>query len=261
MANEEKDVVAIAERLHRRETSITKERKEASERRRLDEEVEANLTQALSIVASGNDPCSGSNQSVASLPNVAAITVDDPREQTTAGKPIRRVKLINIRNDPLGQMLKRKQIKEVQYKGGRHWQSLYEMTKIGVSCGGDPTKEYVDGGRYAEPDTERSERARKKLAAIDAVLGLEGQTLIRRVLDDKLSLRQIAEQRGQVKYEELEYIGKRFRECLDTLAVELGYAQRKNNPGPRRSRDEFDTTATYANNPRLYDAIHRARRA
>ena len=60
-----------------------------------------------------------------------------------------------------------------------------------------------------------------------SALGLEGESLIKDFLGHGWCLRDIAARRGATGERARGYIGWRLRECLDTLAVEFGYAARK----------------------------------
>jgi hypothetical protein len=74
--------------------------------------------------------------------------------------------------------------------------------------------------------------AANTLDRLDRELGKEGQALCRAVLAQGLFFNQIAATRGLAASERvLKYFGARFRECLETLAVALGYAAKVNGNG------------------------------
>src|SRR3972149_5164341 len=77
---------------------------------------------------------------------VAPITVDDPYG-TETGEKI--VVFRSLRDDPVGAMPNRGQIREWQYTAARHWQKLHAVAGIGGVRGFDTTRDAVDGGQIA----------------------------------------------------------------------------------------------------------------
>lgn len=134
--------------------------------------------------------------------------------------------LRSIRNDPLADMRARGQIDEGDYRGGRHWQDAFENSQIGSVRAIDPTKEAVDGGRPPEMLTDRQRKGAKDVDAAREELGKVGDTLIRDVLGQGLSIRTIAGLRGVTTDRGRRILGARFRECLATLAVLYGLAMK-----------------------------------
>jgi hypothetical protein len=113
----------------------------------------------------------------------------------------------------------------------------------------------------SEPDTDRRLQAAKQIARIERQLGARGCELARLVLWNKYSFARILEIQGLSKQSDAEYHGRRFRECLDVIAAELGYQHSAAmKSGPHRERDTFDALAPLADNPQLYAAVHRAKR-
>ena len=91
----------------------------------------------------------------------------------------------------------------------------------------DPTRERVDDSRIAQATISDAQiRAFADLKRAMAALGLEGESLIKDFLGRGWCLRDIAARRGAHSERERGYVGWRLRECLDTLAVEFGYAGR-----------------------------------
>jgi hypothetical protein len=66
----------------------------------------------------------------------------------------------------------------------------------------------------------------QNLKAAREALGREGHSLIRDVLGQGMSIAQAACDRGPSSETDRKYIG-RFRECLSTLALRFGYANRE----------------------------------
>lgn len=152
---------------------------------------------------------------------VAIDEVDDPYE---AGGKI--VVLRSTRNDPLADMKSKNQIDQCDYVAGRHWQAAWEHAEIGGVRAIDPGKEAVDGGRLPEVLTDQQRKAVVDLKAAREALGREGHQLIHDVLAAGMSITQAAISRGLTSEADRKYIGKRFRECLATLAKRFGYATR-----------------------------------
>ncbi len=154
------------------------------------------------------------------------IEVSNPHHQPGHPEEIATVVVRRaLRDDPLGRLHARSQIGDAQYRAGRDWQALYEAAAVGGSIRSvDFLKEPVDGTpARPEPITERMQKAMRKLISLDRALGIDGCAIIRDVLADRLSMEQVAARRGAVSRQLVEYFGKRFRECLTTLARELGY--------------------------------------
>ena len=151
---------------------------------------------------------------------VAPVLADDPYE---AGAKL--TVLRSLRDDPLASMHNAKQIDEAQFIAGRHWQRAFELAEVGGVRAVDMTRERVDGGGIPQATISDAQiRAFGDLAKAVTALGLEGESLIRDFLGRGFCLRDIAARRGAHSERERGYIGWRLRECLDTLAVEFGYA-------------------------------------
>lgn len=146
---------------------------------------------------------------------VSIAIVKDPYSQV--GEQIRVLR--SVRDDPLAGMFSRSQIDQAQLEAGRRWQKHHEESEIGSIRAIDPGKEAVDGGRMPEALSDRQIDAFRALAIADAKLGQEGCALVRDVLGHRLTIAAAAHKRGMSGESEMKYIGKRFRECLETLAV------------------------------------------
>lgn len=158
--------------------------------------------------------------------DAATIEVSNPDYQLGHPENIATVKVQRaLRDDPLGRLHARAQIGEAQYRAGRDWQALYEAAAVGGSIRSvDTTNEPVDGTkRFPDPITERMQKAMREIIRLDRSLGQEGCALIRDVLADRLGMEAVAFRRGEASASAISYFGKRFRECLTTLARELGY--------------------------------------
>jgi hypothetical protein len=162
---------------------------------------------------------------------VAAIEVDDPLA-LEPGEKI--VTLRSIRNDPLGRLHSHRQIDEAQYQSGRAFQDDWEKAERGPQAV-DPTREYVDGGQAREPITERQRKAVLRLNRAERELGADGSALVHEVLVLGLTMEQIGQRRGLRGQRWIDYFARRFRECLDRLALLYGFATERESSRGRPS--------------------------
>src|SRR5580692_6228233 len=162
---------------------------------------------------------------------VATVEIDNPLG-LEPGEKI--VALRSIRNDPLARLHSHHQIDEAQYRGGRAFQDDWEKAERGPRAV-DPTREYVDGGQAREPITERQRRAVLRLNRIERELGTDGIMLVHEVLVQGLTMEQVGQRRGLRGQRWMDYFAKRFRECLDRLALLYGFASRA--PIPKSASD------------------------
>ena len=158
---------------------------------------------------------------------VAVAIVADPHSETGEKIQITR----SIRDDPLAYMASHRQIDEAQYQAGRKWQKLHECSTIGVIRAIDPGKEAVDGGMMREFLTDSQIDAFKKLSAAYRELGQTGGKMVMLVLGEGRSIADAATRWGYTDDRSVNYFSRRFRECLETLAVHWGFAQPK-RPAP-----------------------------
>ncbi len=154
----------------------------------------------------------------------AADVIEMPNPLYQRGHPaeLQKVTLVRaLRDDPLGRLHARRQIGQAQYRAGRDWQAAYEAAAIGHVGSIDPSNEPVDGSpHYNGPNLDRITKAARKLARWDRLLGADGCALVRNVLAERLTMAAIA---MRWRFGDEAYYGKRFRECLNTLARDMGY--------------------------------------
>jgi hypothetical protein len=148
------------------------------------------------------------------------LAPDDPLG-LEAGDKI--VTLRSIRNDPLARLHTHRQIDEAQYQGGRAFQDDWEKAERGPQAV-DPSREYVDGGQFREPITEGQRKAVLRLNRAERELGADGSVLVHEVLILGMTMDQISQRRGLRGQRWLDYFARRFRECLDRLALIYGFA-------------------------------------
>jgi hypothetical protein len=155
--------------------------------------------------------------------DAAEIDVDDPHA-TRKGQKIRVLR--TLRSDPLARLHSHKQIDEAQYNAGRRYQRDVETAERVVRSL-DLTRGRVDGGAPSEPLTDAQVRARKRLTALEHVLGRTMHRVTHAVLVEGLSMETVAVQlfnrNGELS---VKYYGRLFRDALDVLAGEYGLAGR-----------------------------------
>ena len=157
---------------------------------------------------------------------VAPVIVDDPYA-TVKGEKIEVTR--SLRKDPLAAMHNAKQIDEAQYEAGRHWQRNYELLEIGGARAIDPTKEAVDCGTPVDVlrNADRRDKARKELTRIARTLGIADTRIVYEVLACHMTIAQVTQAMGYSSDRHRLYIGKRFKDALDVLATEFGYAMKR----------------------------------
>jgi hypothetical protein len=132
--------------------------------------------------------------------------------------------IVSIRDDPLGRLYARHQIDAAQLHGGRAWQLCYERTQLWPVGGiNDP----VDGSGKASDPYVRIADAAAMVLKCAARLGDQGNGLVHDFLGGRMFIAQIAVSRGLDPHpdgRDMAYLGRRLRECLNTLAKVFGYA-------------------------------------
>jgi len=151
-------------------------------------------------------------------PHLDPIEVEDPMEQGS-----KLIVMRSTRDDPLAGLHARKRIDEAQYHAGRAFQKDFENAERGPRAI-DPGKEAVDGGVTPEPITEAQQASAKRLGEIYRLLGQNGSALAHSILVHGYSIEATALMRMMVTEREIRFLGQRFKECLDDLAVFYGLA-------------------------------------
>jgi len=162
--------------------------------------------------------------------DVATIEIDDPLALEPGD---RIVALRSIRNDPLARLHSHRQIDEAQYRGGRAFQDDWEKAERGPRAL-DPSREYVDGGQFREPVTERQRKAVLRLNRAERELGADGAALVHEILILGMTMEQVGLRRGLRSQRWIDYFSRRFRECLDRLALMYGFAMEAGTVPPER---------------------------
>jgi hypothetical protein len=157
--------------------------------------------------------------------DVAAEEVEDPFEQGATILVLR-----NLRDDPIAAMRSKGYVDECQFMAARHWQKAYELAEIGGAKAIDYERTKVDGGQIAQATvSDQQARAFADLSRARAGLGDYGSSIVFDVLGCHMTIQKCAERRMMVREIEIKYIGRRFRECLDTMAIIFGYATNANH--------------------------------
>ena len=157
---------------------------------------------------------------------VASVEVDNPLGVEPGDKI---VALRSIRNDPLGRLHSHHQIDEAQY---RAFQDDWECAERGPQAV-DPGRDYVDGVQAREPITEVQRKAVLRLNRAERELGADGSALVHDVLVSGLTMAEVGQRRGLRTQRWADYFARRFRECLDRLALIYGFATESRPPGRR----------------------------
>ena len=153
------------------------------------------------------------------IERVLAVPIDDGNALEFGEKT---VVVIAVR-ETLPSLRARNVIDEAQYQAGRRFESFFYATNAGLKAINLETP-YVDTSFNGISISDAHCDAVEGLKRADRALGLEGSSLMRDVLIAGMSFVQIASLRGMKSEVEIKYIGKRFRECLDTLAKHFGFA-------------------------------------
>lgn len=154
-----------------------------------------------------------------------------PRGDELRAPTVPREKVIkSLRGDPLLWMKARGQVSELQFAAGEALRRAWALAEIGSVKAIDFTVEKVDGGYQKDAISESQRKGLQFIAVAKEDLGPEGWALSVDILRDGMSVRDAAAKRGQFKQGQVEYLGSRFRECLDTLMVTFGMANRRQIP-------------------------------
>lgn len=147
-------------------------------------------------------------------------------EELRSAPPPQEQVIRSLRDDPLANMKVRNHIDATQYAAGRALQECFIKAEIG-NVKAIEYKEHVDSSGIGEPLTESHRKALQFVNRAKMQLGPQGWLLAADILRDGLHIKDAAAKRGLFRPREVEYLGFRFRECLDTLAVTFGLSNRR----------------------------------
>lgn len=195
---------------------------------------EAHVTQKRKRLRAGGAPerktVGVMDRLVTDLPfqtEVQIVLIDDPESDRPGAKTDA---IASLRDDPLQALRSRNQIDDAQYLAGRHWQGLYERSMIVPLKAMDTTKEPVDGsGETRIPITDSNLQAIAELNRGNKALGTEGMRLVFKVLAERRTIQSLASDLLMGSQRDRDFLGRRFRECLETLAVVYGLAMKERN--------------------------------
>ena len=123
----------------------------------------------------------------------------------------------NPRESYVGWLLARDQINRAEYEAAGKIREAFEAMGGAGARAMDYSKEWVDGGMMPDPITDAQLNAGRTLKQCAAWLGPAGHDLTIKLAGQCLWPKDMAPDRnGQL------YVGKRFRECLSTLAHHFG---------------------------------------
>ena len=154
---------------------------------------------------------------------VVPVEIDDPFAREPGEKI---VALRSVRNDPLGRLHAHKQLDEAQYRSGRAFQNDWERAEQGREL-------VTEGQRQAMVRLNRAERE----------LGADGAAIVHDILVHGLTMEQVGHKRGLSSQRWNDYFARRFKECLDRLAVLYGMSNERisrANGHPLQSRHRAD---------------------
>ena len=123
----------------------------------------------------------------------------------------------------MGRLHSHRQLDDAQYQAGRAFQNDWERAERGPQAV-DPTRDYVDGVRAREPVTESQRMAVLRLHRAERELGADGAALVHDVLIKGMTMDQVGQRRALSSQRWYDYFSRRFRECLDRLALVYGFA-------------------------------------
>lgn len=131
------------------------------------------------------------------------------------------VVLASTRDDILRRLLASKGIDEAQFAAGRAWEQDWQSAQLGHTSSGGQWRERVDGGGVSiEELTDHKKKAIDRLGVADKALGIQGCAIIRCILGDGLEANVVAVRfLSSDSQRSLDYINRRFRECLETLVM------------------------------------------
>ena len=152
------------------------------------------------------------------------------------------------------------QIDTAQYSAARAYQELVDTATIGSIRSVDLSKTKVSGVMASDPLTPGRQRAMARLRVAEQRVanrfGLEGLSVTRAVLSDRLSVEQTARARGASSTREVSFWTGLFRRCLDVLAAAFGFstsAYRPRRPNGHAELDPADDPARAASEVDLMD--------
>jgi hypothetical protein len=155
--------------------------------------------------------------------HVSTVVVDNPlrgqiNPETGEVERAKHEMLRTNRDDILAEMHSAGEISELELAAGRKWEALAFRAQLGGAKANDPSRVVVDCSPSFDLLTDDQIRARFQLEQARVPLGERGYALVGWFLDRRLTRRQCADMWGRFESRGVNFIGKRFAECLSTLA-------------------------------------------
>lgn len=159
--------------------------------------------------------------------SLRAVVVDNPfysrAHAGTAGNPKQIDAVINLRESAIVMLASRRRIDAAQLAAANKFRALWESMGGKGASAIDYGREHVDGGKSADPITERQITAADELRRAWHALGPQRYAFVTRACCEGYALRELAHtKRGKLA------AAKELRACLDRLAALWGLATRRN---------------------------------
>jgi hypothetical protein len=158
-----------------------------------------------------------------------AVTVDNPyfsRAHAGAATNPRTIPaVVNIRESAITMLASRNRIDAAQVAAATKFRALFEAMGGKGASAIDYGREHVDGGKRADPISERQMAAADELRRTRQALGNQGYWLVSRICGEGFSLHEVVRP-GSSKRAKLAAAND-LRACLDTLAELWGIATRR----------------------------------
>lgn len=133
--------------------------------------------------------------------------------------------VVNIRESAITMLASRNKIDAAQVAAANQFRALWESMG-GKGAGAiDYGRDHVDGGKRADPISERQMNAADELRRAHRALGNQGYWLVSRICGEGFSLTEVVSPGGS-KRDKLA-AADRLRSCLDVLAAMWGIATRR----------------------------------
>lgn len=127
--------------------------------------------------------------------------------------------LASTRDDILRRLHASKGIDDAQFAAGRAWEADWQKAGVGHTSSGGQWRERVQGGGVSQEDlTDKKKNAIDRLGDADKALGIQGCAIVRSFLGDGMNTSGVAIRfMGNSSQRSIDYVNRRFRECLETL--------------------------------------------
>lgn len=132
-----------------------------------------------------------------------------------------RIIVLASRDDILRRLHASKGIDDAQFAAGRAWEADWQKAGVGHTSSGGQWRERVQGGGVSQEDlTDKKKNAIDRLGDADRALGIQGCAIVRSFLGDRMNTSGVAIRfMGNSSQRSIDYVNRRFRECLETLVV------------------------------------------